>query len=122
STTAFRRLRLRKTLKYCPGLVDHYNEFKDIAPWKFKRRLSCLCRPMIPVGGNRYLSSAFLLRQGIGYFLDLARDGLFIPSFFSSKAMQSYVGKKTGERGLWFNEVVAQTLTENGFEQSENWT
>jgi hypothetical protein len=25
STTAFRPLRLSKTLKYCPGLVDHYN-------------------------------------------------------------------------------------------------
>ncbi|MDO6682826.1 hypothetical protein Q4551_11050, partial [Oceanobacter sp. 5_MG-2023] len=24
STTAFRPLQLRKTLKYCPGLVDHY--------------------------------------------------------------------------------------------------
>jgi hypothetical protein len=24
STTAFRPLLLRKTLKYCPGLVDHY--------------------------------------------------------------------------------------------------
>ncbi|MDP2610421.1 hypothetical protein Q8W27_15385, partial [Oceanobacter sp. 2_MG-2023] len=25
STTAFRPLQLRKTLKYCPGLVDHYS-------------------------------------------------------------------------------------------------
>lgn len=95
------------------------HEFKDIAPWKFKRRLSCLCRPIIPVSGNQFLSSAFLLRQGLGYFLDLARDGLFTPSFFSSKAMRSYVGKKTSERGLWFNEVVAQKLIDNGFETTK---
>lgn len=92
-----------------------YN-FKDIAPWKFKRRLSCLCRPIIPVKSNQFLTSAFILRQGFGYFLDLARDGLFIPEFFKSAEMRSYVGRKTAERGLWFNEVVAQKLTEGGYE------
>ncbi|MFB2765747.1 hypothetical protein, partial [Marinobacter shengliensis] len=29
STAAFRLLRLRKTLKYCPGLVDHYKDLPE---------------------------------------------------------------------------------------------
>lgn len=89
--------------------------FRDIAPWKYKRRLSCLIKPIIRLSEDEVLLSLSLLRQGISYFLDRAKNGEFNTEFFSSDIMRSYVGSMIDKRGAEFTKLVADKLDSDGW-------
>ncbi len=84
--------------------------FRDIAPWKFKRRLSCLVKPIIQLNDEEVFLSLSLIRLGIGYFLDRAKRGEFNTEFFESTGMRTYVGSMIEKRGADFTELVASKL------------
>lgn len=89
--------------------------FRDIAPWKYKRRLSCLVKPIIRLSEDEVLLSLSLLRQGVSYFLDRARNGEFNTAFFNSDIMCSYVGSMVDKRGAEFTKLVAGKLDGDGW-------
>ena len=89
--------------------------FRDIAPWKFKRRLSCLVKPVLQLNDNEVFLSLSLVRLGVGYFLDKAKDGEFNTEFFDSAVMRRYVGSMVDKRGADFTELVASKLESHGW-------
>lgn len=89
--------------------------FRDIAPWKFKRRLSCLVKPILQISGDEVFLSLSLVRLGVSYFLDRAKEGEFNTEFFDSTIMRSYVGSMIEERGAAFTGLVASTLEAQGW-------
>jgi hypothetical protein len=89
--------------------------FRDIAPWKFKRRLSCLVKPILQIGFHEVLLSLSLIRLGIVYFMDRARKGEFNTDFFQSSVMRSYVGSMIEKRGSDFTQLVASRLEAEGW-------
>ena len=89
--------------------------FRDIAPWKYKRRLSCLVKPIIRLNNGDIASNLFLIKQGMAYFLDRASKGEFNTEFFSSEVMRSYVGMMIEKRGADFTASVASRLESDGW-------
>jgi len=89
--------------------------FRDIAPWKFKRRLSCLVKPVLQLSEDEVFLSLSLIRLGVGYFLDRAKEGEFNTEFFDSAVMRSYVGSMVDKRGADFTDLVASKLESDGW-------
>ncbi|ROQ20165.1 hypothetical protein EDC38_0764 [Marinimicrobium koreense] len=89
--------------------------FRDIAPWKFKRRLSCLVKPVLQLNDDEIFLSLSLIRLGVAYFLDRAKEGEFNTEFFNSTVMRSYVGSMIEQRGSDFTELVASKLGNEGW-------
>ncbi|RUO25859.1 hypothetical protein CWE09_03775 [Aliidiomarina minuta] len=89
--------------------------FRDIAPWKFKRRLSCLVKPILQLSDDEVFLSLSLVRLGLPYFLNRAKEGEFNTEFFSSAVMRSYVGSMVEKRGADFTELVASNLEAQGW-------
>ncbi|MFT3930972.1 MAG: hypothetical protein QM709_11835 [Spongiibacteraceae bacterium] len=88
--------------------------FRDIAPWKYKRRLSCLVKPIIKLPDELILN-AFLIKTCINYFLERVKCGEFNPDFFHSTQMRSYVGEMIDQRGAAFTSKVANELERRGW-------
>lgn len=89
--------------------------FRDIAPWKFKRRLSCLVKPILQLSSDKVFLSLTLIRQGLAYFLDRTKEGEFNTEFFQSAGMRSYVGSMIEKRGADFTNLVASKLETEGW-------
>jgi Holliday junction resolvase len=88
---------------------------RDIAPWKFKRRLSCLVKPILQLSDDKVFLSLSLIRLGVAYFLGRAKDGEFNTEFFNSTVMRSYVGSMIEKRGADFTELVASNFEAKGW-------
>lgn len=89
---------------------------RDILPWKHKRRLSCLVKPILYVDEENVLIDLLLIKQGINYFFMKARDAEFHTQFFESNEMRSYIGSIVEKRGAEFTELVRATLDELGWD------
>lgn len=90
--------------------------FRDIAPWKHKRRLSCLAKPLLLLKDGNVCSSLILIVKGFIYFLEKSYSGEFSTDFFSTSEMRNYVAKKYNERGSDFTETVGAKFTGGGWE------
>ena len=87
----------------------------DWQPWRFKRRYSLACKPIIYLKSiNIYLISPEQIKRAFFYLLENAYDATIDESHFHSKKMISWNGSKRAETGLKFNSVVA-----NSFDKSE---
>ena len=83
---------------------------RDWYPWKFRRRLSLLWRPIIALDNSSdpaLLLSAGLIADAFAYFMRNCGQGSFDSSNFSTNEMSSWVGHKTRERGHEFEGEVA---------------
>jgi hypothetical protein len=90
--------------------------FRDIAPWKHKRKLSCLVRPLIESHEKQLLCSLALIKQSCMYFIERTMDGLFIPGFFNSSEMKSFVGRMIEKRGAEFTETIGKYFENLGWQ------
>ncbi|WNK19066.1 hypothetical protein P1P91_09250 [Halomonas piscis] len=88
---------------------------RDIAPWKHKRRLSCLILPILKLSDEDIFLDLSLIKQSISYFLERAEKGEFNTEFFRSDAMRSYVGSMVELRGREFTNAVKTKLEEIGW-------
>lgn len=95
--------------------IPEGSETRDVMPWKFKRKLSCLVRPIIDVGGGDLYCSAFLVRQSAGYFLSRVYNGDFNAEFYQSSAMKSYVGDRLRIKGADFTQCVYEHFASSGW-------
>ncbi len=97
-------------------------EIDDIEPWRFGRRLSFVTRPILKVSEDddpQLIIAPSALRQGFAYVVGGAHSGRFKQSFFQSKAMRDTWWGKASE-GHSFNNKVAQSLSEAGWQVREN--
>jgi Restriction endonuclease len=91
---------------------------EDVYPWRFRRNLSLLMRPLVEVGKSprTWYVSATLFRTSLGYILDHLERGAFPERFFTSREMRSYIGRVVHRKGHLFAERVSELFTANGFE------
>lgn len=91
---------------------------KDLYPWRFRRPLSLIVRPLLAFGMNdtdKVLFGAATLRVALSYVIGKTRDGTLPQSFFRTEAMKGYAGAMNNRRGREFTEVVAKTLRRFGW-------
>lgn len=92
---------------------------KDLFPWRFRRRLSAMVRPLFIFGkhdNDKVLYGAGSLAQGFSYLLNRTETGQLPSDFFSSTKMKTYIGRVNFERGHSFAESVAQEISKAGWE------
>jgi hypothetical protein len=94
-----------------------YNE-KDCQPWRFRRRLSLLRKPLVQIDNKpdpTLMVAPGLARDGVAYALGNYHRGDF-PQWQLSAKMKVWRGKATTKRGHEFNAEVASRLKLLGWE------
>ena len=94
-----------------------YDE-KDQQPWRFRRRLSVLRKPLIQIDDDPdpiILIAPGLLRTGLVYMLQGFLRGDF-PAWQLKRLMRSWSGAASNRRGKEFNAGVATRLGELGWQ------
>ncbi len=91
---------------------------RDVYPWRFRRQLSVLMRPLIQVTANprSWFVSVPLLTQSIEYLLGNIERAYFPNSIFRSNEMKQFVGKIVHARGHAFAAEVAEVFRSAGYE------
>lgn len=93
-------------------------DVKDIQPWRFRRALSSLRRPMIQVSSGvdpEFIFAPGMVREGLASTMSNYYEGAY-PDRHLGRAMRSYVGFARRRDGAAFNEDVAHALREHGWE------
>jgi len=92
-------------------------EERDRHPWRFRRQLSFLRRPILDWDptGDTLLVAPGMLRDSLVYMLSLYESGDFPVSQLSAK-MAAWRGIANGRRGTVFAEEVAETMRANGWQ------
>ncbi len=91
---------------------------RDLYPWRFRRRLSLLARPLLAFGSgadDTVILGAATLKMALSYLLEKTRRGTLPQSFFESKEMRSYSGTMNDRRGREFTQRVAARLRSIGW-------
>jgi hypothetical protein len=86
----------------------------DILPWRFRRLLSSISRPIIKIDQQLYLAPG-LIRKGFIYMIRNCYEASFEDSQFKTKAMRKWIGNKRNTVGHQFNKDVASSFLENGW-------
>ena len=88
---------------------------KDWHPWRFRRRLSAVARPVFQMFDGRYLIAPAMVRGGVTKLIDYCYRGGFDARDFPPGRMRSWIGHAENKRGHEFNETVANRLREVGW-------
>jgi len=91
---------------------------RDIHPWRYRRRLSAVRRPLVELGDGpdgEIMFAPGMLRDGFAYTMHGFYEGEFPPDQLSPK-MLAWQAKVSGERGTEFAKKVADRLREDGWE------
>jgi hypothetical protein len=93
-------------------------ENKDWYPWRHRRRLSLVARPLIRtgLGGNtEFVYAPALVAAAQAILLNRLIEGDLPAEYFKSPEMRSWIGKATHESGTSFEQEVADLLRPLGF-------
>ena len=87
---------------------------KDWYPWRMRRRLSLVCKPIIRLNNSsvRYLISPALIRKSAAIVVQYSYIGRFDAKDFPKGKMRSWIGSAENKRGHQFNKEVAKYLEE----------
>jgi hypothetical protein len=91
---------------------------KDWYPWRYRRRLSLVSRPIVKVTsdvGTIYMISPGLLETGVRYVVLRSAEGALPEDYFRMRMMRAWIGEANNRRGHAFNEAVAERLQASGF-------
>lgn len=90
---------------------------KDWYPWRFRRRLSLIARPIVELPGTpvRYLIVPNLVRNSAMKVFAYCLQGGFEARDFPPGKMRSWIGAAENKRGHDFNELIASRLRELGW-------
>ncbi len=86
---------------------------KDLYPWRFRRRLSNVIRPILSFGElaeSKILYGAGSLMQSFYYRFERVERGQLPTDFFISDKMKQYIGSVNDKRGHAFAESTANEL------------
>ena len=90
---------------------------QDVFPWRYRRALSLLSRPVIPLcrdGAAGYLLSPGLLLRSFEYLERTWRNGRFPQEMIASTEMRAYAGSVAEKAGKRFETKVAAELESLG--------
>ncbi|MQA19333.1 zinc chelation protein SecC [Rugamonas rivuli] len=91
--------------------------FKDIAPWKFRRRLSVLRRPLLQISDESdpvFVIAPGLVRDGFLSTVGNFYDGAY-PDIHLGPAMRRYAGYARNRDGKTFNNRVSSRMKDFGW-------
>ena len=92
---------------------------KDTYPWRFRRRLSVLVRPLLIFGTqdkDKILFGVGTLKIGISSLLDRIEHGRLPQELFTSTEMKRYIGTINNEEGHAFARETANQLCKEGWQ------
>jgi hypothetical protein len=94
---------------------------RDRQPWRYRRRLSLMRRPLIQLDGNGSSDPTFfvapgMVRENFIYLFSGLYHGDFPQSYVESRCMRSWLGAENHRRGHAFNEEVASRMEELGWQ------
>jgi hypothetical protein len=90
---------------------------QDVFPWRFRRSLSLLMRPLILVRTNPrgWLISAPFFEKSAQYLTGNIYEGRLPDRFFASKPLRAYIGRVVDKKGHAFAERVATAFEGSGY-------
>jgi hypothetical protein len=91
----------------------------DRQPWRFRRRLSFIRRPIVQIDNQTdptLMFSPGFVRDSVVYVLGNFYDGDFPERQAKAKSMRRWIGQASNKRGTAFNSEVADRLRELGWE------
>lgn len=91
---------------------------QDIQPWRFRRRLSLIARPIILVDGqegNTIAYSVGVIASSTTHIIERLEAGWMHAEHFRSSKMKNYIGTISDKMGLKFGEDVATALRQQGY-------
>ncbi len=98
---------------------------KDRQPWRFRRRLSLLRRPLLQISDSAspsYVIAPALLRDALAYSILGYHDGSFPHEQLKTKAMKAWAGEVANARGRRFTEQVARRMEKLGWQTEKEVT
>lgn len=88
---------------------------KDWRPWRFRRKLSLMTRPIIALNDVELIYAPAFCEDSFHHVVMECFTGAFETEYFVTQAMKQYVGKENGRRGLAFNKAVAKLFQDAGW-------
>ena len=98
--------------------VPEWHDDKDRQPWRFRRRLSVVRRPLLQMNSEAdpmILVAPGMVRESFGYLVSNYHDGNF-PDWQLGPAMRTFVGHGRRKRGNEFNVAVTERLKQLGWQ------
>jgi hypothetical protein len=92
---------------------------KDLWPWRFRRQLSLLRRPLVQLDAGpdpELIVAPGLVRDALAYTFAGYYEGSFLHAQLTSDAMRSWFGTVATERGNAFTKTVADKARRPGWE------
>ncbi len=91
---------------------------QDVFPWRFRRNLSILMRPLVLVKTNPrgWLISAPFFEKSAQYITGNIHEGRLPDRFFVSSHLRAYIGGIVDQHGHAFTERVAAVFQKSGYE------
>jgi len=92
---------------------------RDWYPWRFRRRLSCVTRPILKLSGvptEKYVVAPGMVRTGLAKVIDYCYRGGFEAKDFPVGKMRSWIGAAENRRGHEFNTQVRDRLRKLGWQ------
>lgn len=93
-------------------------ESKDRQPWRYRRRLSVLRRPILEIGGGEegaLLVAPGMVREAVSYMMSNFHRGNFPDQQLSPK-MKAWRARATGAHGTAFAKKVSAALSDAGWQ------
>jgi hypothetical protein len=92
---------------------------RDWQPWRFRRRLSLVARPLVVFGQDDdapLIFGMYQLGTSVSYLFENMQSAWLPEEFFKSDAMLRYRGQVANAEGAGFTQEVAATLRLHGWE------
>lgn len=86
---------------------------EDLYPWRFRRRLSTIVRPLLVFGdqeNDKVFYGVGAVRLGFDYLLGRTEEGQLPDRFFLTSEMKKYIGSVNDRRGHAFAASVCESL------------
>jgi hypothetical protein len=88
---------------------------KDWWPWRYRRRLSLMTRPIVAITESDFIYAPGFCEDSFRHVVMECFTGAFETEYFDSRAMKEYVGRENARRGLAFNKAVAKMFEDSGW-------
>jgi hypothetical protein len=93
-------------------------QVKDVWPWRFRRQLSLLMRPLVLLSdstGERWLVYPPLVASSAAYIIGNIGEAAFPTEHFRTEPMRAFCGDQANRQGHKFNDEVRDEVEKLGF-------
>jgi hypothetical protein len=88
---------------------------RDWYPWRFRRHLSLMARPVVDLGNGMVVYAPGFCEDSFRHNVMEAFQGAFDTEYFSTNQMKKYYGSVNDKRGADFNAAACELFTSRGW-------